>query len=39
MELFGLYITASDMSIIMFVVNAILFVLLLLIYLRLRREY
>jgi len=34
-----MYITAGDMSIIMFAVNAILFVLLLLIYLRLRREY
>lgn len=39
MELLGMYITAGDMSIIMFVVNVILFVLLLLIYLRLRREY
>lgn len=39
MELFGLYITAGDMSIIMFIINTIIFVLLLLTYLKLRREY
>ncbi len=39
MELLGMYITAGDMSIIMFAVNAAIFVMLLLIYLKLRREY
>lgn len=39
MELLGMYITAGDMSIIMFALNAVIFVLLLLTYLKLRREY
>lgn len=38
MTLLGIYVTATDISIIMLVLNTILFILLLRIYIRLRRQ-
>ena len=38
MSLFGIYVTASDVTIIMFVLNAIIFVMLLRTVIKLRRQ-